>query len=79
MDLLEEAVLGIVAQVELFAELLDELKWFVVLEDFYLFHVFAVEFDLQHADWLFYSWREVGGRLPSLVMMRARASVVIAK
>lgn len=79
MDLLEEAVFGVVAQVELLAKLLDELEWLVVLEDLDLFDVFAVELDLENADWLFDSWREVGGGLPSLVLMRRRARVVIAE
>lgn len=59
LDLLEETLFGVVAQVELFAKLLHELEWLVVFEHFDLFNVFAIQFNLQHADGLFWSWREV--------------------
>lgn len=52
LDLLKETLFGVVAQVELFAELLHELEWLVVFEHFDLFNVFAIQFNLQHADWL---------------------------
>jgi hypothetical protein len=68
LDLLEETLFGVVAQVELLAKLLHELEWLVVFEHFDLFNMFAIQFDLQHTDGLFYGWREVWW-LPGLVLL----------
>jgi len=68
LDLLEETLFGVVAQVELFTELLHEFERLVVFEHFDLLNVFAIQFNLQHTDGLFHSRREVG-RLASMRLL----------
>ena len=68
LDLFEETLFGVVAQVELPAKLLHELEWLVVFEHFDLFDMFAIQFYLQHTDGLFYGWREVWW-LPGMVLL----------
>jgi len=79
LDLFKQSLFGIVAQIELLAELLNELKWLISFEHFDLFDIFSIQLDLQNTNWLFHSWREVCCGLPALVVSRIGTSVVVAK
>ena len=59
MYLLEKPSLGIVAEIELFCKLMDNVARVVVLEHFDFFQVVAVQLYLKHADWLFNSWQRI--------------------
>ena len=62
LDLLEEPLARVLAQVELVAEFIHDLCWVVVLEDLDLFDMLAVELDLQNADRLLDDREEAGKR-----------------
>ena len=50
LDLFQQPLSCVLAQIEIIAEFLNYLIRVVILKDFYLFNVFSVELDLEDAD-----------------------------